>query len=129
MTKIKIDYMTERLLAVQQLSLNSILEDSKKIYIKSTANISAGGIAEDVTDSVHPLNRAMFERISRIIDLNVTGIDIIAKTLKEPLTDDNSGVVEVNAAPGFRMHLNPSKGKARNVAKDVVDMLFPPNLN
>lgn len=117
--------MTERLLAVQKLKLSSILTEGEKIYIKATANISAGATAMDVTDVVHPLNRLMAERISRIIGLNVMGIDIIAESLEIPLTADNSAVLEVNAAPGFRMHLNPTKGKPRNIATNIVDMLFP----
>ena len=126
LTRIKIDYMTERLLAVRKLSLNSIPADGEKIYIKSTANISAGGTALDVTETVHPLNRLMAERISRIVGLNVIGIDVIADTLAKPLQRESSGVVEVNAAPGFRMHLNPTTGTPRNIAANVIDMLFPP---
>ena len=68
----------------------------------------------------------MAERISQIIGLNVIGIDLIAESLEKPLTRENSGIVEVNAAPGFRMHLNPSKGIKRNIGAYIVDMLFPP---
>lgn len=125
LTQITINYMTERLLAIKNLTLNSILADGKKIYIKSTANISAGGTAQDVTDTIHPLNRLMAERISRIVGLNVIGIDIIADSLETPLQSNCSGILEVNAAPGFRMHLNPTKGKPRNIASHIVDMLFP----
>ena len=126
LTQITIDYMTERLLTIRQLTLESIIAKGEKIYIKSTANLSAGGTALDVTENVHPLNRLMAERISRIIGLNVIGIDIIADSLEKPLHADSSGVVEVNAAPGFRMHLNPTKGMPRNIASHIVDMLFPP---
>ena len=76
-------------------------------------------------EKVHPFNQLMAERISRLIGLNIIGIDIIAKTLEEPLEMGKSGIVEVNAGPGFRMHLYPSEGKPRNIAKAVVDMLFP----
>lgn len=126
LTRITVNYMTERLLAIKKLSLSSILADGEKRYIKSTANISAGGTALDVTDSIHPLNRLMAERISRIIGLNVCGIDVISDSLETPLQSGSSGVVEVNAAPGFRMHLNPTEGTPRNVATHIVDMLFPP---
>lgn len=125
LTQITIDYMTERFLAVQELTLKSILADGRKIYIKSTANISTGGIAQDVTENVHPLNQLMAERVAKIIGLNVIGIDIIAASLESPLESGLSGVVEVNAAPGFRMHLNPTKGTPRNVSAQVVDMLYP----
>jgi cyanophycin synthetase len=126
LTQVTIDYMTERLLAIHQLSLKSVLPKGKKLYIKSTANLSAGGTALDVTENVHPLNQLMAERISQIVGLNVIGIDIIADSLEKPLEKDLSGVVEVNAAPGFRMHLNPTKGAPRNIAANIVDMLFPP---
>lgn len=126
LTKVKFDYTTKRLLENKNLTLSSILEDGKKLYIKSTANISAGGTARDVTDMVHPLNILMAERISRIIGLNVMGIDIVAKSIEQPLKSGRDGVLEVNAAPGFRMHLNPSEGKKRNIASNIIDMLFPP---
>ncbi len=126
LTRITIDHMTEQLLAIQGLTLDSILADDEKIYVKSTANLSAGGTALDVTANVHPLNQLMAERISQIIGLNVIGIDIIAKSLETPIERGSSGVVEVNAAPGFRMHLNPTKGTPRNIASHIVDMLFPP---
>jgi len=129
LTKITIDYMTERLLEIHQLTLKTILPEGEKLYIKSTANLSSGGTALDVTDNVHPLNQLMAERISQIIGLNVIGIDIIADTLEKPLEKDLSGVVEVNAAPGFRMHLNPTEGTPRNIASNIVDMLFQPGAN
>ena len=126
LTRITADCMTERLLAVRQLTLESILAEGEKCYVKSTANLSAGGTAIDVTENVHPLNQLMAERISQIIGLNVIGIDIIADSLEKPLTSDSSGVVEVNAAPGFRMHLSPTTGKPRNIGAYIVNMLFPP---
>ncbi len=129
LTQITIDYMTERLLNIEKLTLKSILDDGKKLYIKSTANLSAGGTALDVTENVHPLNQQMAERISRIVGLNVIGIDIIADSLEKPLEKEFSGVVEVNAAPGFRMHQNPTKGNPRCIATHIVDMLFPPGVN
>lgn len=129
LTRIKVDDMMEELLAVKGLSLASVPKEQERIYIKTTANISAGGTAEDVTEIVHPLNQLMAERMAKIIGLDVIGIDIIAKTLSEPLKEGRAGIVEVNAAPGFRMHLHPTKGKPRNVAKNVLDMLFPPWTN
>jgi cyanophycin synthetase len=126
LTRIKIDYMTERLLNQKHLTLQSIIPKDEKLNIKTTANLSAGGIAIDVTDEVHPMTKTMSERISQIIGLNVIGIDLITTDHRIPLSDNNGGVIEVNAAPGFRMHVNPSEGKSRNVAGAVVDMLFPP---
>ncbi|SMP72147.1 cyanophycin synthetase [Anoxynatronum buryatiense] len=125
LTRITADSMTERLLAVKQLTLESILAEGEKRYVKSTANLSAGGTALDVTENVHPLNQLMAQRISQIIGLNVIGIDIIADSLEKPLHKGSSGVVEVNAAPGFRMHLNPTRGTPRDISANIVDMLFP----
>jgi cyanophycin synthetase len=96
------------------------------LYLKSTANISTGGTAIDRTDEVHPENVFLFERIARIIGLDVAGVDIIAPNVSEPLRENGGGIIEVNAAPGFRMHLAPSRGIGRNVAEYVIDMLFPP---
>ncbi len=126
LTRIKIDYMTECLLNQKHLTLQSIIPKDEKLYIKTTANLSAGGIAIDVTDEVHPMTKTMSERISQIIGLNVIGIDLITTDHRIPLADSNGGVIEVNAAPGLRMHVNPSEGKPRDVAGAIVDILFPP---
>ncbi|MDQ1354743.1 MAG: cyanophycin synthetase [Acidobacteriota bacterium] len=126
LTRIKIDYMMECLLSQKHLTLHSIIPKDEKLYIKTTANLSAGGIAIDVTDEVHPMTKTMSERISQIIGLNVIGIDLITTDHRIPLSDNNGGVIEVNAAPGLRMHANPSEGKPRNAAGAIVDMLFPP---
>jgi cyanophycin synthetase len=126
LTRIKVDYMTERLLSQKNLTLQSIIPKDEKFYIKTTANLSAGGMAIDVTDEVHPMTKTMSERISQIIGLNVIGIDLITTDHRIPLSNNNGGVIEVNAAPGFRMHVNPSEGKPRDAAGAVVDMLFPP---
>jgi len=126
LTRIKVDFMTERLLRIKNLDLQSVLPEGERIYLKSTANLSAGGRAIDVTDDVHPSNRAMAERISKIVGLNVMGIDMIANDLSQPICEGCGAVIEVNAAPGFRMHLSPSEGRPRNVAANVLDMLFPP---
>ncbi|MFC2120020.1 cyanophycin synthetase [Bacteroidota bacterium] len=126
LTSIIIDKMTERLLSQKKLTPQSIIPKDEKLYIKSTANLSAGGISIDVTDEVHPMTKKMAERISQIIGLNVIGIDIITSDHRIPLSNDNGGVIEVNAAPGFRMHVNPYEGKSRNVAGAITDMLFPP---
>lgn len=93
--------------------------------VKPTANLSTGGTSTDVTDEVHPSNIFMAERISKIIGLDICGIDIMAPNLKVPITENGGAVLEVNAAPGFRMHIEPSEGIARNVAEPVIDMLFP----
>ena len=95
------------------------------VLLKPTANLSTGGTSTDVTDEVHPDNIIMAERIARIIGLDICGIDIMAKDLRSPVSENGGAILEVNAAPGFRMHIEPSEGIARNVAEPVINMLFP----
>ncbi|HOO10634.1 MAG TPA: Mur ligase family protein, partial [Cyclobacteriaceae bacterium] len=94
--------------------------------LKDTANLSTGGTAEDVTDIVHPYNVFMVERIAKIIGLDICGVDIMTTNIGQPLPDTGGAVLEVNAGPGFRMHLSPAEGLPRNVAGSVIDMLYPP---
>jgi cyanophycin synthetase len=117
--------MTERLLALKGLSPDSSPNRGEKIYLKTTANLSQGGTATDVTDEVSPDIRLMAERTARIVGLDCVGVDALAHDISLPLAQSGAKVVEVNAAPGFRMHLDPTNGKARAVAKPLVDMLFP----
>lgn len=126
LTQIDIDNQTMRCIHKAGYELDSVLPSGEMLHLKTTANISTGGTAIDRTDEVHPENVFLFERIARIIGLDVAGIDVIAPNVSEPLGDTGGGIIEVNAAPGFRMHLAPSEGIGRNVAEHVVDMLFPP---
>ncbi len=126
LTQIDVDSQTKRLLKRKKYTLKTVLENGEKLYLKSTANISTGGTAIDRTDEVHPENVFLFERIAQIIGLDIAGIDVVAPNVSEPLTENGGGIIEVNAAPGFRMHLEPSEGIGRNVAEYVIDMLFPP---
>lgn len=103
----------------------NIPSENEKIILKSTANLSTGATAIDVTDYVHPANLLLAERAALIVGLDVCGIDIMAPDLSTPIIDNGGIIMEVNAAPGFRMHLSPAEGKPRNVAKSVVDMLYP----
>ncbi|MEQ8910310.1 MAG: cyanophycin synthetase [Vicingaceae bacterium] len=128
LTEIKVDKMTQHILDRKKLNLYSVLPRNRKLLLKTTANLSTGGTAKDVTDTVHPFNRFMAERISRVIGLDVCGIDIIANDLEHPISEINGAVIEVNAAPGFRMHLDPTEGLARNVAEPLIDMLYPEGL-
>jgi cyanophycin synthetase len=126
LTQITIDGQTMRCIAAKDYTLETVLPAGEMLMLKTTANISTGGTAIDRTDEVHPENVFLFERIARIIGLDVAGIDIIAPNVSEPLDENGGGIIEVNAAPGFRMHLAPSEGIGRNVAEHVVEMLFPP---
>lgn len=125
LTEIKIDRVTMNVLEGKGLTLESVLPEGEELWLKPTANLSTGGTATDVTDNVHPDNIVLCERIARIIGLDICGIDIMADTLEEPLMQSGGAVLEVNAAPGFRMHLDPTEGLPRNVAGPVIDMLFP----
>ena len=126
LTQIDIDGQTMRCIAKAGYTLDSVLKKGEILHLKTTANISTGGTAIDCTDEVHPENVFLFERIARIIGLDVAGVDVIAPNVSEPLSENGGGIIEVNAAPGFRMHLAPSEGIGRNVAEHVIDMLFPP---
>lgn len=125
LTEITIDRETYEELEKQHFTLESVLSIDQKCYLKGTANLSTGGTSTDITDIVHPSNIFIFERISRIIGLDICGVDIVATNLNEPLEVTGGVVLEVNAAPGFRMHLAPANGLARNVAAPVLDMLYP----
>ncbi|WP_419801836.1 cyanophycin synthetase [Mucilaginibacter sp.] len=125
LTEIIIDRDLLDLLHKRSYTLESVPAAGEQVFLKSTANLSTGGTSVDVTDMVHPQNVFFCERISRIIGLDICGIDIMAQNLTEPLTENGGVVLEVNAAPGFRMHLAPSEGLPRNVAASVIDMLYP----
>ena len=125
LTEISVDRDTLDLLEKKNYTLDTIPAGGEIVYLKSTANLSTGGTSIDVTDLVHPQNVFICERISRVIGLDICGIDIMAENLTQPLTENGGVVLEVNAAPGFRMHLAPSEGLPRNVAAPVIDMLYP----
>ena len=125
LTQITIDQFTQKMLDEKGYSLYTIPAKDEFVLLKPTANLSTGGTSTDVTDEVHPANIFMCERIARIIGLDICGIDIMATDLRSPVTENGGCVLEVNAAPGFRMHIDPSNGLPRNVAEPVVDMLFP----
>ncbi len=125
LTQITINELTSNIIKSKGYTLGSILDKGEMLILKDTANLSTGGTAEDVTDIVHPANVAMAERISKIIDLDICGIDIMTTDITQPLSETGGAVLEVNAAPGFRMHLAPTSGLPRNVAAPVIDKLFP----
>ena len=125
LTEISVDKDTNELLEKLNYTLENIPQKGEIVYLKSTANLSTGGTSIDVTDMIHPENITMCERISKIIGLDVCGVDIMAENLTQPLKESGGAILEVNAAPGFRMHLAPSEGLPRNVAAPVVDMCYP----
>jgi cyanophycin synthetase len=125
LTQITIDQFTQKMLDDHGYTLETIPKKNELVLLKPTANLSTGGTSADVSDEVHPANIFMFERIARIIGLDICGIDVMATDLQTPVSENGGAILEVNAAPGFRMHLEPAKGLARNVAEPVIDMLFP----
>lgn len=126
LTEIEIDRDSLELLSKRNYTVDTRPEMGDVVYLKSTANLSTGGTSIDVTEMMHPENIFMSERISRIIGLDICGIDIMASNLTQSLKENGGVILEVNAAPGFRMHLAPSEGLPRNVASPVIDMLYPP---
>lgn len=125
LTELALDQTTAEMLQRQCCDLDSVLSEGEVCYLRATANLSTGGIAIDRTDDIHPETIWLAERVSRLIGLDVAGIDVVTTDISRPLRDANGVVVEVNAAPGLRMHLAPSQGIPRNVAAPILDMLFP----
>ncbi|MDO8996903.1 MAG: cyanophycin synthetase [Sediminibacterium sp.] len=129
LTQITVDDSTMKMLDEKGYTLETIPPVGELVLLKTTANLSTGGTSTDVTDEVHPENIVMCERIAKIIGLDICGIDIMAQDLKTPVSSNGGAILEVNAAPGFRMHIDPTEGLGRNVAEPVIDMLFPDRSN
>ncbi|KTD49764.1 cyanophycin synthetase [Legionella rubrilucens] len=127
LTAITIDDVTLDILKEENLNLDSVLSMGTVLRLKHAANISSGGTSADVTADVHPDNVFMAERIARLMNLDLCGIDIMAQNIRLPITEGHGAILEVNASPGLRMHLRPTHGRAINVAKPILDMLFPNN--
>jgi cyanophycin synthetase len=127
LTKIYIDDNVHRLLGDQGLTIDSVPDAGRFVQLKSTANLSTGGTSRDVTDLMHFDNIQLAVRAVKTIGLDIAGVDIIASDIQTPIKNNNGVIIEVNAAPGLRMHLEPIEGLSRNVAKPIVDMLFPQN--
>jgi cyanophycin synthetase len=126
LTRLEIDAQALKMLERAGMTPDSIPEAGRSVYLRSTANLSTGGTATDVTDVIHPDNREMAERAVRAIGLDVGGVDFISTDITQSYRRIGGGICEVNAAPGFRMHVAPSEGTPRHVAEPVIDMLFPP---
>ncbi|HIG11807.1 MAG: cyanophycin synthetase [bacterium] len=126
LTRLELDRAAKEHLERAQKTPQSVLDEGEVLYLRSTANLSTGGTAVDVTDIIHPVNRDMAERAAKAIDLDVCGVDFITHDITRSYRTDGGAICEVNAAPGFRMHVAPSEGTPRDVAGPVMDMLFPP---
>src|SRR5882724_6961962 len=125
LTRLELDAQAHKMLTRAGLTAESVPENGRVVYLRSTANLSTGVTAAAVTDVIHPDNREMAERAVRAIGLDVGGVDFLSKNITESYRKIGGGICEVNAAPGFRMHVAPSEGTPRDVAAPVIDMLFP----
>ena len=125
LTRIEIDHQAERLLALAGFTLETVLTPGQVFALRSTGNLSTGGTAVDRTDVIHPDNADIAARAAKVVGLDVAGIDLICEDISKSVREHGGVIVEVNAAPGFRMHVSPTVGTPRNVAAPVIDMLFP----
>jgi cyanophycin synthetase len=125
LTRLELDAQAEKMLDRAGLAAQDVPAAGQVVFLRSTANLSTGGTATDVTDVIHPDNREMAERAVRAIGLDVGGVDFLSTDITESYRRIGGGICEVNAAPGFRMHVAPSEGTSRDVAGPVIDMLFP----
>jgi cyanophycin synthetase len=126
LTRIAIDEEAESYAVEQGFALDAVPPKGMRIYLKRTGNMSTGGISIDRTEEIHPENQEIAEQAAKVIGLDIAGIDFICPDISVPVRETGGGIVEVNAAPGFRMHTHPTEGEAQYVAKPVIDMLFPP---
>jgi len=126
LTRIELDYQAGRLLELKHYTSETVPAEGEVVYLRSTGNLSTGGTAVDHTDVIHPDNVGMAQRAARAIGLDVAGVDFITDDITKSYKDAGGIICEVNAAPGFRMHTNPSEGQPRDVAGPVLDMFFPP---
>jgi cyanophycin synthetase len=126
LTRLEFDHQAERLLKKSGYDKDTVPKKGEVVYLRSTANLSTGGTAQDVTDVIHPDNREMAIRAIRAIGLDIGGVDFLTNDISLSFREAGGAICEVNAGPGFRMHVAPSEGTPRDVAGPVIDMLFPP---
>ncbi len=126
LTRLELDYQAERLLNKIGYDSTTVPPEGETVYLRSTANLSTGGTALDVTDVIHPDNREMAIRAIKAIGLDIGGVDFLTNDISLSYREAGGAICEVNAGPGFRMHVAPSEGTPRDVAGPVIDMLFPP---
>ncbi|MEP7096935.1 MAG: cyanophycin synthetase, partial [Dokdonella sp.] len=125
LTRLELDAQADMMMDRVGYIASSVPKEDEIVYLRSTANLSTGGTATDVTDIIHPDNRDMAVRAIRAIGLDVGGVDFLTTNIAESYKSVGGGICEVNAAPGFRMHVSPSEGTPRDAAGPVIDMLFP----
>ena len=129
LTKIRFDDIAIGRLHEQNLEPESVPEKGRRVILRNNANLSTGGTATDVTDDVHPDVAARAVAAAHMVGLHICGVDMVCDSILRPIEEQGGGVVEVNAAPGLRMHLSPSFGKGRDVGKAVIEQMFPDGEN
>ncbi|WP_374659045.1 cyanophycin synthetase [Inhella sp.] len=129
LTKMRLDDIAVERLKQQGLAPDSVPAKGQRVILRNNANLSTGGSATDVTDDVHPEVAQRAIAAAQIVGLHVCGVDVVAETVMRPLEEVSGGIVEVNAAPGLRMHLSPSYGKGRNVGKAIIKSIYGPDKN
>jgi cyanophycin synthetase len=125
MTRIRIDALVEEFLSRDGLTPDSIPEAEQVVQLRATANLSTGGTAVDRTNEIHPDNAEIARRAALIVGLDVCGVDFVCPDISRSVRETGGGIIEVNAAPGLRMHVEPSEGPPRDVARPIIEMLFP----
>ena len=125
LTKIKLDNVASLFLSKNGLDENYVPRINENVFLRENGNLSTGGSARNCKDEIHPYNAGLAVKAAKAIGLDVAGIDVIAEDISKPINHENGAVIEVNAAPGLRMHLYPTEGRAENVAADIIDMMFP----
>jgi len=126
LTRLPSDGVTEEFLRTRGLSFEAVPAEGEVVYLRATANLSTGGTSIDRTEEIHPDNVTACEMAAGIVGLDIAGIDVLSPDISVPFRENGAVIIEVNAAPGLRMHSHPTEGKPRNVGAPVVDMLYPP---
>lgn len=125
LTKIKLDGPARQVLLDSGMDTDTIPAAGEKVFLRYNGNLSTGGTSRDCTGEVHPVNARMAIRAAELLELDIAGIDITVRDISAPLDEQEGAIIEVNAAPGLRMHLYPTEGEVRNVASNILDMLYP----
>jgi len=126
LTKIRFDDIALASLAKQGYDADSVPPKGQRVTLRNNANLSTGGSATDVTDDVHPEVAARAIAAAHMVGLDICGVDLVCDSVHRPIEEQHGGIVEVNAAPGLRMHISPSFGKGRNVGEAIMDTLYAP---
>lgn len=126
LTRLPDDGQTEKFLAARGLAMESVPEAGEQVLLRATANLSTGGTSIDRTDEIHPDNVTACEMAAGVVGLDIAGIDVLSPDISVPFRENGAVIIEVNAAPGLRMHTHPGEGQPRNVGAPIIDMLYPP---